>query len=340
MFDFMDHVDSVVVLAVILKRVTYRIIMTCYDVPVSKMLVHPPLVAAQIAVHPLVVMNMSDHWTRSSKAGGVVIGILLGQTLNSKLSMITSFELLVDNRCESSVSIVEANAKEHMERLLEVFPGVDAVGWYTCGDKLSREFHSTLHDRLTRMFENEAMLLLIMDPTATFSANEEQSLPLYAFERGGNRSAAEFAQVVYSIEADELEGIAVNAAINAETQASTDASAATKAASVRLSDTTKILRRCMQVISDYLAFIAENRGPPNAELLRRIGTLCHRLPTSNTDLTTSSSLKAAQEREQLNALMAVYLGALGTLVSASDALSNLSTTSDTGRMWVGRGGRR
>lgn len=301
----------------------------------------PPTCTAQrIAVHPLAIMCMSDHWTRSLSVPrpveGGTIGVLLGQMLDGKLSIITSFELLVDRMCESDVSIMEDKAKEHLERLQEVHAGLDVVGWYAFGDRLKDDVHSALHFRLADLFQNEAMILLLMDATTT-GRGARPALPVYAFECR-NKGNHEFVQVVFAVEAEELETIGINAAIQAEQQASSDPDAAMASTASRLSDATSVLRECVRVIMKYLSAVETGSVEVDVELLRRIGTLCNRLPLPSSlgnaaQKDTTSQLSVAQSREELNSLMALYLGALGSLHAASTNLAadTQVCAPDTGR---------
>jgi COP9 signalosome complex subunit 6 len=302
--------------------------LACYGQPAESCTPQPPLYVSSIAVHPLAIMSISDHWTRSLSTlhaqAGDTLGVLLGQVLDGKLSVVASFELLVDRQCESSISIVEDKAKAHMERLQEVYVGMDVVGWYTFGDRLREAVHAPLHARLTEMFQNEGMLLLLMDasPQEGRQGGARPNLPVYVFESRA-KAQNEFVQVCFAVEAEELETIAINAAIQAEQQASLDPDASLAATSSRLVNAASILKECIRVIIRYLSAVESGGVQADVELLRRIGSLCNRLPPSRGATAAddrNSQLATAQHREQLNALMTVYLGALGSLQAASMSL--------------------
>ncbi|CUG93453.1 COP9 signalosome complex subunit 6-like, putative [Bodo saltans] len=303
----------------------------CFTQPAESLTAHPPLIASQIAVHPLAIMSMSDHWTRSSSIpqshadNGGVLGILLGHLLDGKLSVVASFEVLVDRQCESHVSIDEEKVREHVERLQEVYQGVDVVGWYTFGERLRDPIHSTMHSRLAAAFQNDALLLLLMSTTRAGKSGHSTgraTLPLYAFELR-NKTTSDFQQVAFAVEAEELETIGINAAIQAELQASSDPNAATTAAASRLTDASGVLKDCVRTLVSYLTAVEQGRLEPDVELLRRVGTLCNRLPVLPTDASSdaTSQLSAAQQREHVNSLMTLYLGALASLQAASGNLA-------------------
>jgi hypothetical protein len=328
----------------LLLNMPAEIVTSCFSQPAALLTAHPALIASQIAVHPLAIMSMSDHWTRSlstpqSSAEGGTLGILLGTLLDGKLSVVASFEMLVDRQCESHVAINEEKVREHVERLQEVYQGVDVVGWYTFGDRL-QPIHSAMHVRLGALFQNEAMLLLLMSAASSdrgATSSHRATLPVYAFE-SRNKQASDFQQVAFAVEAEELETIGINAAIQAELQASSDPNAATTAAATRLTDASRVLKDCVQVMIMYLAAVEEGRVEADVELLRRIGTLCNRLPTSSDDGSTTggSQLSAAQQREHVNSLMTLYLGALAALQAASGNLAADLQTFAEGRHGIRR----
>ena len=85
------------------------------------------------ALHPLVVMNMSDHYTRAQyrqkkKAGEIrVVGLILGRQSGHKLELCNTIELL-----ETDGQVDVLFGKQREERYKEMYDDLEVVGWYLC----------------------------------------------------------------------------------------------------------------------------------------------------------------------------------------------------------------
>ena len=132
-----------------------------------------------VQVHPLVVLNVSDHFTRASvnkadpSAPHRVIGALLGVQTGRTIEIFTSFELVeTDSDTGLNLEYLEGK-KSHYNA---VFPTYELVGWYTSGVSLTPK-DQTLHKAFLRY--NEFPLLLQMD---TQPPPDATSLPVFVYE--------------------------------------------------------------------------------------------------------------------------------------------------------------
>jgi COP9 signalosome complex subunit 6 len=117
----------------------------------------PSSVAASVAVaiHPLVIMNISEHWTRVRAQDQVqnpkVLGALIGTQKGRNLEIFNSFELQFDvidgnivinrdyynTKEEQCSNIVILTSLFHFISFLlvkQVFKDLDFLGWYVTGN--------------------------------------------------------------------------------------------------------------------------------------------------------------------------------------------------------------
>ena len=128
-----------------------------------------------VKLHPLVILNISDHWTRtmvSKNESQRVVGALLGTQTGRNVEIHTSFELIIleENGIETLDATYLEDKKGHYSA---VFPTYELVGWYTTGKEMQISFHKVL------MRYNESPLLLQMD---THPPEDCRTLPIWIHE--------------------------------------------------------------------------------------------------------------------------------------------------------------
>lgn len=132
-----------------------------------------------ISLHPLVIMNVSEHWTRLRAQDGVapqrVIGALIGKQKGRVMEVCNSFELLVDV-VEGVPVIDNAYYLQKEEQFKQVFPDLDFLGWYTSGDEPT-ESDIMVHKQICETI-NESPIFLKLNPAVSeicfcsYSVNE------------------------------------------------------------------------------------------------------------------------------------------------------------------------
>ncbi|GFH31109.1 MPN domain-containing protein, partial [Haematococcus lacustris] len=94
----------------------------------------------EFKLHPLVLINMSDHYTRTKVNTGnpatKVMGILLGSQAGRTVDISNSFEMKYELTAEGGVQIDSAFLLKKQEQYKQVFSKLDVVGWYTTGQEL------------------------------------------------------------------------------------------------------------------------------------------------------------------------------------------------------------
>lgn len=114
-------------------------------------------------LHPLVIMNISEHWTRlkaQNASEQQVIGALIGKQQGRSIEIMNSFELLFD-RIEMDIVVDRTYYNTKEEQFKQVFPDLEFLGWYTTGDAPD-ESDIKVHRQICEI--NESPVLLKLNP--------------------------------------------------------------------------------------------------------------------------------------------------------------------------------
>ena len=120
----------------------------------------------QVSLHPLVIMNISEHWTRinaqqETHTKIIIIGAFIGKQKGRNIEIMNSFELKFDI-IESKVIIDSDYYKTKEQQFKQVFPDFDFLGWYTNGD-VPNEVDMAIHHQIIDQI-HESPLFLKLDP--------------------------------------------------------------------------------------------------------------------------------------------------------------------------------
>ncbi|CAG2117471.1 unnamed protein product, partial [Medioppia subpectinata] len=143
--------------------------------------------AISVSLHPLVIMNVSEHWTRiraqdNSVCEGTsgqalstsqVIGALIGKQNGRNIEIMNSFELNFD-RIDSETVIDRDYYNTKESQFKQVFPELDFLGWYTNGDAPT-ESDLKIHKQIIEI--TESPLFLKLNPTTRHTG-----LPIKLYE--------------------------------------------------------------------------------------------------------------------------------------------------------------
>lgn len=291
-----------------------------------------------IALHPLVIVNIADHYTRvkmsmadaSKKAahGGRAIGALLGQQSGRRIEIFTSFELMYTAKGESA-DIDAAFLKKRRDSFLSVFPDYDVIGWYVTGKGISAADVEEIHKKIF-VDMSECALALVLDPQPDANAKR---LPVYILETrspqqhqqqqsdaaASKRAAVALTRVSYTVESEESERIGVETAMKVEFADESNASSLEPVA-VRLRSAVDMLRERIAVVVGYLDAVERGAVPPDFELLRRIADLVALLPHGE-----SPQLQQALTEDTRDALLVTFLAVVSKGVAQLSHLSADST---------------
>jgi len=236
--------------------------------------------SVSVSLHPLVIMNVSEHWTRVRAQGGKpsqVLGALIGKQKGRNIEVMNSFELVVVNL---GVDIIidrdYYNTKE--EQFKQVFAEQDFLGWYTTGDA-PNESDIKVHKQICEI--NESPLLVKMNPLA-----RNNDLPVSCYESvidliNGDATML-FVELPYTLATEEAERIGVDHV--ARMSASDTGPSSTVAEHLLAQHSAiKMLHGRIKVVLQYVRAVEAGELPKNHEILREAYSLCHRLPVLNTD---------------------------------------------------------
>ncbi|KAF9956360.1 GTP-binding protein Rho1 [Mortierella alpina] len=234
-----------------------------------------------IAIHPLTLLNISDHYTRTvlqqSERGPVhVLGALLGIQSGREVEIFNSYELLFNVQADGSIRIQDEYFVTKQEQFRQVFPAYDFLGWYTVGHKPSTIDIDVLQQL---MVYNESPLFLQLDPNEI--PTPARSLPITLYESivdiVDNQPQPMFIKASYKVETGEAERIAVDHVAHAATHQEGESSLVSHLSGQQ--NAIKMLDTRIKLLHEYLQHSVQGRIPRDHDLERQISSLCNRLPT-------------------------------------------------------------
>ncbi|PSC73827.1 COP9 signalosome complex subunit 6a [Micractinium conductrix] len=275
----------------------------------------------QFQLHPLVLINISDHHTRmranaggagpsTSGAGGSgggagggvrVMGCLLGQQSGRTVDISNSFEMQLAPGSASGID--ESFLQRKMEQYKQTFPQQDVVGWYATGTELS-DADMAIQRKL--MDINESPVFLRLDPSCEPSRKD---LPVYLYESelhvlDGVPSFI-FVQAKYTVETSEAERIGVDQVAKI---LPTGAATGTNQLTAHLSSmhsAIKMLITRVALLHQMLEKMQSGELPFDHELVRQAAGLIKRLPAVD-----SQQFGADYTTELNDALLSTLLAAV------------------------------
>ncbi|GBM06192.1 COP9 signalosome complex subunit 6 [Araneus ventricosus] len=161
-----------------------------------------------ISLHPLVIMNISEHWTRVKSQEGTpqpVIGALIGKQQGRNIEIMNSFELVFD-RIEGDIVIDKDYYTTKEQQFKQVFSDLDLIGWYTTGDAVN-ESDIKVHKQICEIYESPVFLKL--NPVGRHT-----ELPVSVYESVIDLVSGEatmlFVELVYTLATEEAERIGLD----------------------------------------------------------------------------------------------------------------------------------
>ena len=114
-------------------------------------------------LHPLVIMNISEHWTRLRAQMNCVqpiYGALIGKQNGRCIEIMNSFELVFD-QLDGKVVLNREYYTQKDAQFKQVFPDLEFLGWYTAGEA-PNESDLHFHQQICEI--NESPVLLKLNP--------------------------------------------------------------------------------------------------------------------------------------------------------------------------------
>ncbi|PVD19165.1 hypothetical protein C0Q70_21730 [Pomacea canaliculata] len=235
--------------------------------------------SVSVSVHPLVIMNISEHWTRARAQEGKpvqVLGALIGQQKGRQIEVMNSIELAFDI-VEGDIIINMEYYHTKEEQFKQVFSEMDFLGWYTTGE-LPSVSDIKIHKQIFQIYESP--LFLKLNP---FARNTD--LPISVFESVIDLVSGEatvlFVQLDYTLATEEAERIGVDHVARMSSGDTGDNSAVAEHLQAQHS-AIKMLHNRIALILQYIQAVEKGEVPKDHDVLREVYSLCYRLPVLST----------------------------------------------------------
>eukprot|EP00171_Calliarthron_tuberculosum_P020293 IDg20293t1 len=235
-----------------------------------------PLTPTSVAVHPLVLLGVVDHYNRVCKdTSKRAVGVLLGHTSKGKVSCTNSFAVpFEEDEKDTSVWFLDHN---FLENMMGMFRKVNAreriVGWYSTGPKI-RAGDLDINELIRSYTSNPVLVIVDVKP-------KELGLPTEAYlsieepQEDGIVSRT-FEHLPSEINAADAEEVGVGHLLR-DIKDST-VSSLTGEISAKLA-ALKSLHSRLSELHGYLANVAEGRLPVNNEIMYKMQDIFNLLPS-------------------------------------------------------------
>jgi len=237
-----------------------------------------------LSLHPLPILNISEHLTRlklqKNSLDPFVLGALLGTQNGREVEIVNTFELMV---VENDSDVNEPRFHEFLvsrrDQYKQVFPSLEFIGWYTVAPRPTTR-HTMLHEQFTKYCSTP--LLLILQPSLALISSSDvnaQTLPFKAYEPTielrDRRSRSVYIEVPYTVETGEAERIAVDwTARGGGSGTSLESHLQTQRSAV------KMLHERILILIKYVTEVIAGQARPDQTTLRSLSALIASLPAS------------------------------------------------------------
>lgn len=234
--------------------------------------------SVSVSLHPLVIMNISEHWTRIKAQEGKsqqVLGALIGKQKGRNIEIMNSFELLFD-RIEGDIVIDRDYYHTKEEQFKQVFSDLDFLGWYTTGEA-PNESDIRVHKQLCEIYESPVFLKLNTQLRHT-------DLPVSMYESVidlvNGQATMLFVELTYTLATEEAERIGLDHVARMTSNETGESSLVAEHLQVQ-HNAIKMLHSRVKLILEYVKTVQSGQLPQNHEILREAHSLVHRLPVLN-----------------------------------------------------------
>lgn len=254
----------------------------------------------EFKLHPLVLINISDHYQRTRANSGAgpsstgagasscgsagqepprVMGCLLGAQSGRVVDVSNSFEIKYE-LVEGFPVIDEAFLARKMDQYKQVFKDLEVVGWYATGSAVQPSDMAT-HRRISEINESPAFLLL--DPCADYSRRE---LPVVLYESELHSVDGVptwvFVTSKYALETSEAERIGVDQVVKILPSGKASSSDQLTAHLSSMHSAIKMLAVRIRMVQQLVQGISNGSVPYDHSLLRQVSALVSSLPAADT----------------------------------------------------------
>jgi len=261
--------------------------------------------ALNLMLHPVVIINISDHWTRvkvqSRKPNPRVIGALVGIQTGRNLEIFNSFELPYEIK-DDKVIIKTEYLNTKSEQFKKVFKDYEFMGWYSTGHGIVPA-DMDIHKQISEFNENPLYLQLNTQITSAM-----RELPIFIYESElrilDDSPTHLFVRVPYKIETGEAERISVDHIARITTTGSGTGSSLT-AHMTAVHNAITMLNQRIKILLTYLEATKAGKVPTDHGLLRKVVSLVNQLPAIDTQQFQQEFIN-----EYNDALLVTYLASM------------------------------
>ncbi|KAG7450211.1 COP9 signalosome subunit 6 [Guyanagaster necrorhizus] len=232
-----------------------------------------------ISLHPLPILNVSEHLTRrklqTNTSTPFILGALLGTQNGRDVEIVNTFELAVE---EDGATVDHSFLVSRRDQYKQVFPSLEFIGWYTVAPRPSSR-HIALHSQFTGYCSTPLLLLLQSSNNVSTGSDGNQTLPFKAYEPTieirDRLSRPVFVEASYNVETGEAERIAVDwTARGGGSGTSLESHLQTQRAAV------KMLHDRIVILVHYVTKALAGKTPKDQAILRSISALVASLPAT------------------------------------------------------------
>mmetsp|Transcript_3652 Transcript_3652/g.3776 ORF Transcript_3652/g.3776 Transcript_3652/m.3776 type:complete len:337 (+) Transcript_3652:188-1198(+) len=269
----------------------------------------------EVAVHPLVLLSVVDHYNRVAKdTKKRVVGVLLGSKTRDKVDVCNSFAVPFEEDLRNPlVWFLDHNFLENMSWMFKkVNTREEIVGFYSSGPKI-KENDLKINELFRQYSTNPVFVIIDVRP-------EVEGLPTTAYlaveevEREGKEIQRVFQHIPCSIEAEEVEEVGVEHLLRDINDPSTSLLAmqikqqlnGLSGLTTRLSD-----------IHTYLQHVLTEKLPINNQIVYNLQNIFNLLPNLNIDELKRSMLVKTNDMH-----LVMYVSSLVRSIIALHGLLN------------------
>jgi 26S proteasome regulatory subunit N8 len=274
-----------------------------------------PILPTGVAVHPLVLLSVVDHYTRACADGNKrAVGILLGHVSQGKVHCTNSFAIpFEEDEKDPEVWFLDHNFLESMN---DMFRKINAretiVGWYSTGPKI-RTGDLDANDLIRTYCANPIFVIIDVKP-------KDLGLPTEAYisveePQEDGAVTRTFEHLPSEINAAEAEEVGVghllrdvkDSSVSSLTGEVTSKLAALKSLHSRLSE-----------LQSYLQSVADEHLPVNNEIMYKMQDIFNLLPSLNL-----SELVKAFHTKTNDIMLVLYVSSLiRSIIALHDLVDN------------------
>eukprot|EP01135_Chromosphaera_perkinsii_P009958 Nk52_evm1s1984 gene=Nk52_evmTU1s1984 len=272
----------------------------------------------QISLHPLVIISVSDYYTRekaiTENPNPLVIGALMGTQDGRKLEICNSFEMKYESNSQSgnsgqSRTIDKELFNTKLEQFNTVFSEFDFLGWYATCDVIDERIME-MQKQVMNLGEN--IIFLQLKP----KTDSGQDLPISVYETvmdvEGETPRVMFVNIPYSINTGEAERVTVDDLTKFNSNADSTVSCATDYMN-SMQNAVTMLHQRIRILLHYLLAVKKGQLPMDHKLLRKISSFCNLLPLIDT-----AEFKENYSAECQDALLMSYLATITKALNAME----------------------